>query len=58
MSTLCKIINTHKWKDSLDSSIPVKVLFFNRFLFNSRFIDLFFTNYSIADYEKTANLLN
>lgn len=58
LSTLSKIILTHKWKDSLEATIPVKVLFLNRFLFNGRFVELYYTNYAISDYEKTANLIN
>jgi hypothetical protein len=42
----------------LDPTIPVKVLVFNRFLFNSRFTELFYRKYAMGDYEKVANLIN
>lgn len=58
LTMVTRIISGHKWKDALDPSIPVKVLFLSRFLFDSRFLHIFFTDYDIQDYEKAANLLN
>lgn len=59
LGSLRRIIQTHtKWQDTLDPSIPVKVLFLNRFLFDCRLFDIFYKQYDIQDYEKAANLLN
>lgn len=51
LGSLRRIIQCHtKWRDSLDPSIPVKVLFLNRFLFDCRLFEVFYTQHDINDY--------
>jgi|JI6StandDraft_1071083.scaffolds.fasta_scaffold06714_7 hypothetical protein len=59
LGSLRRIIQYHtRWKDNLEPSIPIKVLFLNRFLFDSRLFEVFYKQYDIQDYERVANLLN